>query len=43
MTTSSITDAVTLRVISPNGSNLLAVDQETPDSNGKFEYTIQCL
>ena len=34
-TTSSITD-VTLRVISPNGSNVVAVDQVTPE-NGKFD------
>jgi predicted secreted protein with PEFG-CTERM motif len=34
-TTSDITD-VTIRVISPNGSNVVAVDQLTPDSNGEF-------
>ena len=34
-TTSNITD-VTLRVISPNGSNFVAVDQVTPDANGEF-------
>ncbi|MDC0437745.1 PEFG-CTERM sorting domain-containing protein [Nitrosopumilus sp.] len=34
-TTSGITD-VTLRVISPNGSNVVAVDQVTPE-NGKFD------
>ena len=34
-TTSSTTD-VTLRVISPNGSNVVAVDQVTPE-NGKFD------
>jgi len=34
-TTSNITD-VTLRVISPNGSNVVAVDQVTPDANGEF-------
>ena len=34
-TTSNITD-VTLRVISPNGSNVVAVDQLTPDANGEF-------
>ncbi|MDC0209607.1 PEFG-CTERM sorting domain-containing protein [Nitrosopumilus sp.] len=34
-TTSNITD-VTLRVISPNGSNVVAVDQLTPDVNGEF-------
>jgi len=34
-TTSNITD-VTIRVISPNGSNFVAVDQVTPDSNGEF-------
>ena len=33
-TTSSITD-VTIRVISPNGSNVVAVDQVTPE-NGEF-------
>jgi predicted secreted protein with PEFG-CTERM motif len=34
-TTSDITD-VTIRVISPNGSNVVTVDQVTPDSNGEF-------
>jgi len=34
-TTSNITD-VTLRVISPNGSNVVGVDQVTPDTNGEF-------
>jgi len=34
-TTSDITD-VTIRVISPNGSNFVAVDQVTPDTNGEF-------
>ena len=34
-TTSNITD-VTLRVISPNGSNVVGVDQVTPDANGEF-------
>ena len=34
-TTSDITD-VTIRVISPNGSNVVGVDQVTPDSNGEF-------
>ena len=34
-TTSNITD-VTIRVISPNGSNVVAVDQVTPDANGEF-------
>jgi len=34
-TTSNITD-VTIRVISPNGSNVVGVDQVTPDTNGKF-------
>ena len=34
-TTSTVTD-VTLRVISPNGSNVVAVDQVTPDANGEF-------
>ena len=34
-TTSDITD-VTIRVISPNGSNVVSVDQVTPDSNGEF-------
>jgi predicted secreted protein with PEFG-CTERM motif len=34
-TTSNITD-VTLRVISPNGQNVVAVDQQTPDANGEF-------
>ena len=34
-TTSNITD-VTIRVISPNGSNVVAVGQVTPDTNGEF-------
>ena len=34
-TTSNITD-VTLRVISPNGQNVVAVDQIAPDANGEF-------
>ena len=34
-TASNITD-VTIRVISPNGSNVVAVDQVTPDTNGEF-------
>ena len=34
-TTSNITD-VTIRVISPNGSNVVGVDQVTPDANGEF-------
>ena len=34
-TASTVTD-VTLRVISPNGSNVVAVDQVTPDANGEF-------
>ena len=34
-TTSDITD-VTIRVISPNGSNVVGVDQVTPDANGEF-------
>jgi len=34
-TTSNITD-VTIRVISPNGSNVVGVDQVTPDTNGEF-------
>ena len=34
-TTSNITD-VTLRVISPNGQNVVAVDQVAPDANGEF-------
>jgi len=34
-TTSDITD-VTIRVISPNGSNVVGVDQVTPDSSGEF-------
>ena len=34
-TASNITD-VTIRVISPNGSNVVGVDQVTPDTNGKF-------
>ena len=34
-TTSNVTD-VTFRVISPNGSNVVAVDQVTPE-NGKFD------
>ena len=34
-TTSNITD-VTLRVISPNGQNVVGVDQVGPDANGEF-------
>jgi len=34
-TTSNVTD-VTIRVISPNGSNVVGVDQVTPDANGEF-------
>ena len=34
-TTSNITD-VTIRVISPNGSNVVGVDQVTPNTNGEF-------
>jgi len=34
-TTSNITD-VNIRVISPNGSNVVGVDQVTPDTNGEF-------
>jgi predicted secreted protein with PEFG-CTERM motif len=34
-TTSNITD-VTIRVVSPNGSNVVGVDQVTPDANGEF-------
>ena len=34
-TTSDITD-VTIRVISPNGSNVVGIAQVTPDSNGEF-------
>ena len=34
-TTSNLTD-VTLRVISPNGQNVVAVDQVAPDANGEF-------
>jgi len=34
-TTSNITD-ITIRVISPNGSNVVGVDQLTPDANGEF-------
>ena len=34
-TTSNTTD-VTIRVISPNGSNVVSVDQVTPDANGEF-------
>ena len=34
-TTSNLTD-VTLRVISPNGQNVVAVDQLAPDGNGEF-------
>jgi len=34
-TASNITD-VTIRVISPNGSNVVGVDQVTPDANGEF-------
>ena len=34
-TTSDITD-VTIRVITPNGQNVVGVDQVTPDANGEF-------
>jgi len=34
-TTSDVTD-VTIRVLSPNGQNVVSVDQVTPDSNGEF-------
>jgi predicted secreted protein with PEFG-CTERM motif len=34
-TTSNTTD-ITVRVISPNGSNVVSVDQVTPDANGEF-------
>ena len=34
-TTSNLTD-VTFRVISPNGQNVVAVDQVAPDANGEF-------
>jgi len=34
-TTSNITD-ITIRVISPNGSNVVSVDQVTPNANGEF-------
>ena len=34
-TSSNITD-ITIRVISPNGSNVVGVDQVTPDANGEF-------
>ena len=34
-TTSNITD-VTIRVITPNGQNVVGVDQVTPDANGEF-------
>jgi predicted secreted protein with PEFG-CTERM motif len=34
-TTTNITD-ITIRVISPNGSNVVGVDQVTPDANGEF-------
>ena len=34
-TASNITD-VTIRVISPNGSNVVGVDQVTPNTNGEF-------
>ena len=34
-TTSNLTD-VTLRVISPNGQNVVGVDQVAPDANGEF-------
>jgi predicted secreted protein with PEFG-CTERM motif len=34
-TTSNITD-ITIRVISPNGSNVVGVDQVTPNANGEF-------
>ena len=34
-TTSNITD-VTIRIISPNGSNVVGVDQLTPNANGEF-------
>jgi len=34
-TTTNITD-ITIRVISPNGSNVVSVDQVTPNANGEF-------
>jgi len=34
-TSSNITD-ITIRVISPNGSNVVGVDQVTPNANGEF-------
>ena len=34
-TTSNTTD-ITIRVISPNGSNVVSVDQVTPNANGEF-------
>ena len=34
-TSSNITD-ITIRIISPNGSNVVGVDQVTPDANGEF-------
>ena len=34
-TTSNITD-ITIRVISPNGSNVVGVDQLTPNADGEF-------
>ena len=38
-TTSNITD-VTFRVISPNGQNVVAVDQVSPESSGDFATDI---
>jgi predicted secreted protein with PEFG-CTERM motif len=34
-TSSDLTD-ITIRVVSPNGSNVVGVDQLTPDANGEF-------
>ena len=34
-TSSNITDVV-FRVITPNGENVVSVDQVTPDANGEF-------
>ena len=34
-TTSNITDVI-FRVITPNGENVVSVDQVTPDANGEF-------
>ena len=38
-TTSNVTDVI-IRVISPNGQNVVTVDQVTPDANGDFSTDI---